>query len=546
MNLQGIANFSDDLLGGAGLVALSLVNGSLVWWIVVLRAGHGREPAAAFDVCARWLQRGAVGVALIQALKLAVKAVLLSSSLGELPWGAFMATMQVQAGGARLLLAFLAVYLAQRVAARPGFRVLWWGTILVALAMSLAGAWLVHAVGRLDNRAPLMIATAIHQLMATIWVGGVMQLLALWRAGRADPPLRVFFPRAVARFSPLGMTVVAILVGSSLGLAAGYVATWSGVFGTGYGSLVAAKVVLLALILCFAGLNFSAGRGWLRDKSSLAVLTRVPTYIEIEMLLLISVLFVAATVSSQPPAVDIPDRYARAGEVVDMFAPRLPSLKSPNLEAVIAGEAARLAVVNRAPSAAATEWSNFNHNVAGIFVVAMALIAFLSYLPGARIARWWPLGFLTLSVFIFFRSDAESWPTGPIGFWQSMLSNGEVLQHRLATFLVFSLGVVELRARIIGANRGWTRFLFPALVAVGGVLLLTHAHLAFEIKSDYLIQSTHLVLGLLAVVLAGGRWLELRFSTIGNLAVSHAAGLVSVTAMLLSGYILVVYHEPLI
>jgi putative copper resistance protein D len=543
--VQGIANFIDDLLGGAGLVALSLVNGSLLWWIAVLRAGRAGVPGSAAGLCACWLRRGAVGVTLIQALKLVVKAVLLSSSLGDLPWSAYFGTTQFLAGTARVLLGLVVVYLAQQLVARPSARQLWWSTALVAAAMLAAGAWLVHGVGRLENRGPLMVGTAIHQLMAGVWVGGVMQLLVLWRAGRKSPELREFFPAAVARFSPLGMTAVAVLVGTGLGLATVYVASWSGVFGTAYGSLVAAKSALLLLILIFAALNFTAGRNWLRNRVPGTVLTRVPTYVEIEMLLLVAVLFVAATVSSQPPAVDIPDRYARAHEVLEMFAPRVPALKSPSLEDLIAGEAGRLAVVDRRPSAAATQWSDFNHNVAGIVLVAMALVAYLSYLPGARMARWWPLGFLVLSVFLFFRSDAETWPTGPIGFWESTFGNGEVLQHRLATLLAFSIGVVELRARIVRSLWGWTAFLFPALAAVGGVLLLTHAHLAFEIKSDYLIQSTHLVLGLLAVVIAGGRWLELRFATIGNLTVSRAAGLVSVTAMLMSGYILVVYHEPL-
>jgi putative copper resistance protein D len=545
MYVQGIANFVDDLLGGAGLVALALLNGSLVWWIVVLRAGRLAAPAGVYQLCAIWFRRGAILVALIQATKLAVKAIILTSSLGELPWAAYLDTTQVQAGAARLILACVAVMLASRLVVRPTDRALWWRTALIPAAMLIAGAWLVHGVGRLENRGMLMAGTAIHQLMAAIWAGGVMQLLGLWRAGRVDSALREFFPVAVSRFSPLGMAGVAILVASGLGLALEYVASWSGLFGSAYGSLVAAKVTLLLVILGFAGLNFSAGRNWLQKKAVAAMQTRVPTYIEIEMLLLVAVLFIAATVSSQPPAVDIPDRTARANEVLGMFAPRIPSLKSPSVDALIAGEAGRLAVVDRKPSVAAAEWSDFNHNVSGIFLIVMALIAYLSYLPGGRVAQWWPLGFLALAVFLFIRSDAETWPLGPGGFWQSTLGNGEVLQHRLATLLAFSLGVVELRARIIGALWGWTGFLFPTLVACGGVLLVTHAHLAFEIKSDYLIQSTHLVLGLLAVVLASGRWLELRFSTLGNQVVAHAAGLVSVTAMLVSGYILFVYREPL-
>ena len=40
----------------------------------------------------------------------------------------------------------------------------------------------------------------------------VVQLLALWRAGRHEAALRAFWPEAVARFSPVGMVCVVVLV----------------------------------------------------------------------------------------------------------------------------------------------------------------------------------------------------------------------------------------------------------------------------------------------------------------------------------------------
>ncbi|HTO48532.1 MAG TPA: hypothetical protein VML91_12915, partial [Burkholderiales bacterium] len=156
----------------------------------------------------------------------------------------------------------------------------------------------------------------------------------------------------------------------------------------------------------------------------------------------------------------------------------------------------------------------------------------------------WPAGFVGLAIFLFFRSDAESWPLGPIGFWQSTLGNGEVLQHRLATLLAFALGIVEMRARTTGTGERLP-YVFPVLCALGGVLLVTHAHVPFEIKTDYLIQSTHLVMGLLAVVMATGRWLELRLGHAGATTQSRAAGLVAVGAMLMIGAVLLFYREPL-
>ena len=145
----------------------------------------------------------------------------------------------------------------------------------------------------------------------------------------------------------------------------------------------------------------------------------------------------------------------------------------------------------------------------------MGIVALLSYVRGSAWARFWPSGFMALGVFLFFRSDAETWPLGLAGFWQSMLGDTEVLQHRIATALAFALGALEARSRASTQTRLHLRFLFPVLCAFGGILLVTHVHTPFEIKRDYLIQSTHLAMGLLALIMAAGRWLELRLPTHG-------------------------------
>jgi putative copper resistance protein D len=256
-------------------------------------------------------------------------------------------------------------------------------------------------------------------------------------------------------------------------------------------------------------------------------------------------LFVAASLSSMPPATDIRNLTATVPEVLHMFMPRIPSLESPTHAALLAGEPGRVAVVGRIPSVAASNWSDYNHNVAGVFLILMAAFALLSYVRGFRWAGFWPTGFMLLGIFLFFRADAESWPLGPIGFWESTLGNAEVLQHRIATLLAFTLGTLETSARTGERASSRLRYMFPVLCALGGILLVTHSHLPFEIKTDYLIQSTHLVMGLLAIIMAAGRWLELRLSDAGDARLARIAGLVSVSAMLLLGAVLVFYKEPL-
>ena len=548
MNVQGLANFLDDLMGGLQLLSLSILVGSLFWGWFVLRVWHpgAAAPAGAWRRCMRVLRAGALALVVTQTLKILTKAGVLASALGELPLTVYASTAQFQAGTVRIVLAAGLLWATQGWNDRPTSRARWVVAVGLTTALLVAGAWLVHGVGRLEHRGTLMTLTVVHQLAAAVWVGGVVQLLWLWRISRADERTREFWPVAVARFSALGMGSVGALLVTGIVLAWQYVGSWDGLVGTGYGSLVAAKVFLLAITLGFAYLNFRAGRQWLHDRNASEVMTGVPYHVEAETFLLVGILFLAATVSSQPPAIDIPSLTASVSELLDMFSPRLPRLSSPTHDALLAGQAASVALVGRVPSIAGSEWSDYNHNISGIFLIVMSLLALLSYRRGFGWARYWPLGFVALSVFLFFRSDPEAWPLGPVGFWQSTFGDGEVLQHRIATLLAFALGALETRARAGKQASGRLQSVFPVLCAFGGVLLVTHAHSAFEIKSQYLIQSTHLAMGLLAIIMATGRWLELRLARTGNAVEAKLSGLVAVCAMLMIGAILAIYREPVV
>lgn len=557
MYMQGLANFIDDFLGGLILIGYALVVGTLFWNAFILRVWSS-QPAASPAIIRRsvaLLRFGAIALAGMQGAKLIIKGLVLWGVLGELPLADYMGTVQFQAGLSRFVLSLGITWLSGQLLLQPGDRRLWNWLALLCLPLVVAGAWLVHAVGRFDNREPLMLLTILHQLAAAIWFGGVAQLLALWRLGYRDEEARLFWPPAVVRFGLLGMGSVALLVLTGLPLALNYVASWKGLFGTGYGSLVLTKVFLLFVALGFAFINHRAGKRWVATEESGPLKRKVPYYIEAEAFILVGILFIAATLSSQPPSEDIagnPELTATTAEVAEMFTPRLPKVHSPSHEELIAGEAGRVAVVNKVPSVAATEWSDYNHNISGIFLTVMGLIAMLSYIrsPAFRWANYWPIGFVGLSLFLFFRSDAETWPLGPIGFWESTFSNGEVFQHRIATLLAFVLGVLEIRARTRNDAQK-LRYMFPILCAFGGILLLTHAHAEFELKSEYIIQATHTTMGLLAVLMATGRWLELRLAPTegpGDGTVINEgtiAGFTAIVAMFLIGNIMMFYREPL-
>jgi putative copper resistance protein D len=258
--------------------------------------------------------------------------------------------------------------------------------------------------------------------------------------------------------------------------------------------------------------------------------------VETEALTLLALLLAAQALSAQPPAVDMGEYRATWREVAQVFAPKRPRLETPPVD-VVQNERHDLLAAPGTPTPG-DAWAEFNHNVAGIILIAIALVACAARW-NVPLARHWPLGFVGLAVFLLFRNDPEAWPLGSLGFWES-LRDGGILQHRIAVLLASTLGVLEWRARTARGARTRLPFLFPVLSFVGGVLLLTHSHSAFEVKSDYLVEISHTGMGLLALLVAGGRLLELRLAPGGG----RAAGVGSLVAMLLIGAILVFYREP--
>lgn len=542
--MEGIANYLDSLIGGVDLTFYSIAIGGLMWGLFVLRpwdedANHN---TALLEKTVNLIHFGSKTLVITQLSKIGLKIWLMAVTLGKSPFPAFFYTVQFQAGLARAASAF-ALFLFIKYSLNNNFRSKkhWLLASLTILPLIISAAWLVHGASRLEDRALLMTLTVSHQIAAATWVGGIIQLLAVWSLNKRNAIAVELWPLLLKRFSTVGVIAVGALLVTGSPLAWYYIRTFQGFIGAGYGNLLLVKIMMMGLALGFAWLNRQAVLEYFSNRSLYALTTRVPYYIEAETLILLTILFTAASLASQPPAVDIPHLTASVDEVLNMFHPRIPRWESPTHEALIAGEAGRVAIVGQIPSEAATAWSDYNHNISGIFLTTMSFFAMLSYSRRFHPwARFWPVGFMLLGVFLFFRSDAESWPLGPIGFWDSTFNNGEILQHRIATLLVFVLGLIEVRARI-NHNTGSLPFVFPLLAAFGGMMLLAHSHVGFEAKTAFLIQVGHTLMGVFSLILACGRWLELKLDSPGK----HVAGFISVFALFQIGVILMFYREPL-
>ena len=155
-------------------------------------------------------------------------------------------------------------------------------------------------------------------------------------------------------------------------------------------------------------------------------------------------------------------------------------------------------------------WSEYNHHWSGAIVLLVGLLALGARVPALSAGLVTGLlPFLALAVFLFLRADPENWPLGPRGFWESFLV-AEVLQHRLFVVLIVLFGFFEWGVTTGRISSPRAALVFPGVCAVGGALLLTHAHPLGNIKEELLSELSHIPLGILGVVAGWSRWLEWR------------------------------------
>lgn len=535
-----LAGFLEVLFHALVLIGLSAAVGGAVFVLWVLRPLS--DPTPLGQVAIRraliLLTTGGVVLALSQSIVLLVEPWALADELGRWPLAEFLATGFARAGLVYVGLALCLTGTSGWLLKHPASRVGWMAMIVAAAVLMVGGAWLVHAVSRLEGAVPLMVVTVLHQLGTAVWVGGILHLAGLWRLTRRHPAEPQLWPRLLARFSPLAMLSVGSLVATGIYLWWRYIGDWEGLIGTAYGVMVLAKVALLAAALSLGTMNFFLVRRWSRRGDRHGVLVRVPAFVEAEMGIVVILLFAAAELSSQAPAVDVATERATPAEVGEVFAPKKPRLIPPPRQDLLAHASSSLDF-SVPPSALDRIQSDFNHNVAGVFVLVIGLGAMLDRTGRARWARHWPLLFLALGIFLVLVGEPRGWPLGNVeGFWETLVVP-TVLQHRLATLLVIGLGLLEWRVQVGGLGHTRWRFVFPVLCTAGGALLLTHSHTLFSIKSEFLIEVSHASLGVLAVLVGAGRWLELRLPPPAN----QLPGLLWTIGLVLIGVVLLFYRE---
>ncbi len=550
--LLDLYGFVGVVLHAAELAARTALLGGVAFWALLLPAlGARRLPAAEADRL-QGIGRRAVllGAAAALAAKLAgggLGLLALAATLEAPAAGVFGADFVLALSAALIGVAALGLLALPRGTPGPNRRAALLGAALVVVCASAAGS---HAIARTEGRPMLLAATALHQAGAALWLGGLPALLA---ALRLRPETAAAVGRRYSAFAAAGVGL--ILLGTA-GFWLGYIGGGEAVYGTAYGAMAGTKAAILGLMLLLGLGNFLLLH---RSGGAPAVLPRVRRFVEAEVALGLAALALAASLTSVPPAADLPDDRVSWADIAERFTPAAPRLVSPSrADLAIPALQARLdAEWGAREQAQATRpqaftpgegllpprnagdiaWSEYNHHWAGLLVLLVGIAALLDSTGKVPVARHWPLLFLLLALFIGVRSDPEAWPLGEIGLLDS-LRDPEVVQHKLAALLVAGFAVAEWAVRL-GRLGGRLRFVFPAAMLAGGLLLLSHTHAIGNVREALLVELSHLPLAVLAVVGGSARWTELR----GPPELGRPAAAVWPACLVLIGVLLLVYRE---
>jgi len=408
-----------------------------------------------------------------------------------------------------------------------------------------------HSFSRLDDRALLVSLTALHYLATASWIGGLPYLLL---SAKRTPDVEIR-NQIMRNFSRLAQVSVAVLIVAGFGMSWVYVGAWNAMYGTAYGVMLSAKIALLGTLLLLGAANFYIVKGLETDTGTGA--RSLLRFGEAEIGIGLSIILTAASMTAQPPAVDLTEDRVTMHEIVERFAPRMPRFSSPNLNEI---SPTNSEIIQRAAAAGRTiptsfvpggfsaysdtpadrAWSEYNHNWAGLVVFLMGILALLSrsrYFPWAKI---WPLSFLLLAAFLFLRADPENWPLGPNGFWESF-AVADVLQHRIAVLMIIIFAVFQYRVESNRVKSMAAALVFPVVCALGGAVLLTHTHALSNVKEELLAELSHTPLAVLGIVAGWSRWLELRLP-VENPKRKYLAWVWPV-CFILVGLLLMDYHE---
>jgi len=509
LKLVDLFAFFSVVLRAGTLVFQSVLLGGVLFVLWIAR----NSPDASDESIARiqassWklLRISAVGLAIVQLAYLYVNSAVLMVT-AEIGIGGVVGANFFISGSIVLTAALLTA-----IAASGSHKFARWALPVLVVVIMGASVMTNHAASRLEGRPLLVALSSVHELATGFWIGGLPFLvLALFRAKDLDTRWYI-----TERFSRMALAAVGVLVLSGAVMSVLYIGSWGAVLGSAYGVMVGAKALMLAALLLLGGVNFLL----LRNTSKDQVMPRLRRLIEAEVGIGITVILTAASLTSQPPAVDQTEETVTMHQVWQRVKPRVPRLNyhfipetdkntgeplatGPGTPVNVDGVPLTPRLINNSIE------SESNHHWMGLVVLAMGLLALLARTGKAPWAEMWPLLLIGIAIFIFLFADTECWPVGWKGFW-ACWADPEVFQHRMAGIVCVGFAVFELRVRKQKKENDPWAMVFPSMCALGGAVLLTHSHAIVNVKENLLVELSHVPMGIIAVFAGWARWLELR------------------------------------
>jgi putative copper resistance protein D len=513
--LLDIFGFASVLLSGVARTAQCLTLGSIAFLaLVAVPLSHGMPDSLAprtIQLTRRFAWALLISVGVLLAMQVTILAGTAEITIGEALGGDYAIAQSVRIVGVLLMLAVL----HGRSPSVP---------LLLALALVDLGAGVAtsHAAARIEDRGLLIGITALHHAGAAVWIGGLPCFLSAMRR----LPGGALRGQVGARYSLLSMISVGAIAFSGVGMLVHYVGSVDALYGTAYGMMLATKTTLFFGLLALGYGNFRVVRSLANNPDG--PILRLRRFAEVELGIGITIFFVAASMTSLPPAIDLTRDRVSLPEIAERLAPKWPALTSPSRDTLAFYEERKALAEEKAENKPATlqayvpgagvplprnaqdiAWSEYNHHMAGAIVLVMGVLVLLEKSGKAPWARHWPLLLIVLAGFLFLRSEAEGWPTGTLSLAES-LRDPEFIQHKSFMLLMTGFAVFEWSVRNQVMRNGWAKYVFPLICALGGMMLLTHSHSIANVKELLLLEMTHMPLAVFAIWSGWTRWLELR------------------------------------
>jgi len=200
---------------------------------------------------------------------------------------------------------------------------------ILAVTGAIAGAGAVLALpgisGHAAQTSPRDLAVVLdwlHLVSGSVWIGGLVGLLLLWRALPAA--IRVAgLTVCVPRFSNVAFVSVLLLLGSGIWASVLHLPVWAALWQTSYGKVILIKIGLLTGAVALAAGNLLRNKPQLvaaREYAELGVpaARRLRRLVSGEAVLVTGAVFAAATLSSLAPP---PPAFAQEGRALVRVGP---------------------------------------------------------------------------------------------------------------------------------------------------------------------------------------------------------------------------------